>query len=123
MISLDEEALVCDFAEYYRIYDYRELAPTRAALLAVGLRDSSRIKKRISGQDVSTDTMLLMAIYDRVSWLAWAKTEDGQKGRNRPASLVAAVLKEPNDIQGFTSGKDFLNERNRILKREVTHGN
>jgi len=46
MIKLDENALICDFAETYHIYDYRQLPPTRVAVFACGLRDDSRIKMK-----------------------------------------------------------------------------
>ena len=41
MIATDEDALICDFAETYHIYDYRSLDVEYAATLAYGLRDDS----------------------------------------------------------------------------------
>ena len=37
MINLDEGALICDFAETYHIYNYREFEPFYVATLANGL--------------------------------------------------------------------------------------
>ncbi len=34
MIAVDEDALVCDLAETYGIYDYRQLPITRVAVFA-----------------------------------------------------------------------------------------
>lgn len=39
MVAVDEEALICDFAETYNILDWRELPCRTAAILASGLRN------------------------------------------------------------------------------------
>jgi len=48
MIHTDEDALICDLAETYHIFNYRELPPSLAATLSVGLKDDSRIKKEVA---------------------------------------------------------------------------
>ena len=60
MISLDESALICDFAETYHILDYRALPLKLAAVLACGLRDDSRIKMKLAGMKLNPETMLLL---------------------------------------------------------------
>lgn len=118
MIKLSEEALICDFAEVYHIYDYKQLPPTRVAVFACGLRDNSRIKMKLSGQTVPFDTLIMAGIADRLSILVWAQTKDGQKGKNKPPmlinSLVAKERKETDAIV-FQSGEDFEKARNKIL--------
>lgn len=119
MISEDEGALICDLAETYQIYDYRQLPPTRVAVFAVGLKDDSRIKMKLSGQRVSLNTLLLACIADRLSILVWAQTKDGQKGINRPAMLVEALTEKGSrgaDVIVFNSGEDYEKTRNRIIK-------
>ena len=111
MLRLDETAVICDFAETYHLTDYRALPATRAAALAVGLRENSRIKMRLTGVRLSTDTALLAAMTDRLSLLLWAKTQDAANGRNRPASILDALLHpegKPADTRAFASGEDFL---------------
>lgn len=118
MIKLDESALICDLAETYHIYDYRQLPPTKVAVFACGLRDNSRIKMKISGQTVPFDTLLLAGVADRLSILVWVKTKDGQKGKNRPPMMVDALTKkEPKktDIIAFYSGEDYENTRNALI--------
>ena len=44
MAARDEDALVCDMAETYHIFDYRALPLFLAARLACGLREDSRSK-------------------------------------------------------------------------------
>src|SRR5690606_41619993 len=109
MISEDEEALICDLAETYHIYDYRRLPPLTVAVFSLGLRDNSRIKMKLSGQEVPLEVMLWAGIYDRLSLLLWAQTKDGQKGRNRPTMITEILLKreKENDIMAFHSGEEF----------------
>lgn len=120
MISHDEDALICDLAETYHIYDYRQLPPSRVAVFAIGLKDNSRIKMKLSHQKATLETILLAGIVDRLSILVWGKTEDGQKGRNKPAMMTDALInKEPTttDVIVFNSGKDFHESRNRLIKK------
>lgn len=77
MISLDEDALVCDLAETYQIYDYKQLPLNQVAVFAYGLRDDSRIKQMMSDQIVPLETTLLASIVDRLSLSLWLQTKDG----------------------------------------------
>lgn len=119
MIRLDEDALICDLAETYNIYDYKQLPATKVAVFACGLRDESRIKTELSRQKVPLDTLLLAGISDRLSILTWFQTEDGQKGRNRPAMLVDMLTgktpEKSKDVIAFNSGEDFKNTRKRLI--------
>lgn len=119
MIKTDEEALICDLAETYQIYDYRQLPTTRVAVFACGLRDDSRIKMKLSGQLVPIDTLLLAGISDKLSTLVWFQTEDGQKGKNRPTSLINLLTnskeESKKDVVVFDSGEDFVRTRNQLM--------
>lgn len=117
MIKMDENALICDLAETYQIYDYRKLPPLTLAVFAVGLRDDSRIKIIISGSKVSTQTMLLAGVLDRLNLIIWQKTEDGSKGRNRPKPVLDWLQEKESDVSAFTTGKDFEEERQRIVEK------
>ena len=118
MIKFDEDALICDLAETYQIYDYQQLPPYRVAIFAIGLRENSRIKMKFSGTKVPLDVLLQSAVVDRLGLLVWAKTEDGQKGRNRPKSVVESLFgeKTESEVSAFTSGEEFEKERQRLLK-------
>ena len=91
MISLDEDALICDLAETYQIYDSRQLPPSRMAVFASGLKNDSRIKMIITGQ----------------------------KGKNKPAMLVEFLTsgekKQSKDVVVFNSGEDFKKSRIRLI--------
>lgn len=123
MIALDEDALICDLAETYQIYDYKQLPLNQVAVFAYGLRDDSRIKQRMSDQIVPLETTLLASIVDRLSLSLWLKTKDGQKGVNRPASIAELLTKnnkeegDERDYLVFESGEDFENYRKALLAK------
>lgn len=113
MIGLDEQALTCDMAETYGIYDIWALPVKTAATLAAGLRPFSRIKAEMYGLGVPLDAFMQASILDHLRLLWWAKTEDGQKNRNRPQSITEILMpkeKEEPDVQTFVSGEDFDKE-------------
>ena len=126
MIKIDENALICDLAETYHIYNYRQLPADLVAVFSVGLHENARIKMAMSGQRVPLETLLLASIADRVGILAWQNTEDGHKGRNAPKEFVSILTEEPKEREEsvFKSGEDFENTRAQILKDlEVNNGN
>lgn len=119
MIKKHEDALICDLAETYHIYDYKQLPPSRVAVFALGLRDDSRIKMKISGQEVPIERLLLAGIADRLSTLVWFQTEDGQKGKNRPVMFVDLLTNKAEsekDVITFSSGEEFTEARSRLLE-------
>ena len=110
MLATDADALICDLAEVYGIFDYRALPVSMLATLASGLREDSRIKMRLSGGKVPRRDLLLAAAVDRLSLLVWGMTEDAKRGTNRPKSLVAAFLEEsddPGEVMAFDSADAF----------------
>lgn len=123
MIALDEDALICDLAETYQIYDYKQLPLNEVAVFAYGLRDDSRIKQIMYDQIVPLETTLLASIVDRLSLSLWLQTKDGQKGVNRPASIADQLIKrdksenDGKDYLVFESGEDFENYRKALLAK------
>lgn len=121
MIKIDEDALICDLAETYQIYEYRRLPARLVAVFSVGLREDSRIKMKLSGRKLSNDVLLNAIIADRLTTLVWFKTNDGQKNRNRPQSLLMTMLGETpqqkarKEVRSFSSAKAFEEYRNKIL--------
>lgn len=103
MIAFDEDALICDFAETYGIYDYKAFPVNLCATLAAGLRDTSRIKTKIGGLNTTIDIILLAHIIDSVNTLVWFQTEDGHKNKNRPESILDRLMNTPEDEPEFLS--------------------
>lgn len=112
MIAKDEDALVCDLAETYHVFDYKALPPKQAAVFAVGLSNDSRIKRSMSGQKHTSTTLLLAAIADGVNILAWQRTKDGQRNTNRPDSILKAMTEEEkDDLAAFDSIAEYETAR------------
>ena len=109
MLQCDRDALLCDFAETYHIYSFEGLPVRTLAALASGLRDDSRIKMQLSGAKISMRDAVAVATLDRLTWLAWAKSEDGKHGRNRPKSLLSILMGEEkeDEIEAFQEAEDF----------------
>ena len=97
MIDLDEDALICDLAETYQVYDYKQLPLQTVAVFAYGLKDDSRIKQLLSDQIAPVERVLLASMVDRLSMLLWIQSKDGQKGVNRPTSIAELLTKNHKD--------------------------
>lgn len=119
MAAKDEDALVCDFAQTYHIYDYTALPCRLAATLAAGLQPESRSKMALSGATATTEQMLLASIADRLGWLVWVQTKDGQKGRNRPESFVSILRGDTKkeQFETYSSGTAFEAARAALIHR------
>lgn len=120
MIALDEDALICDLAETYNIYDYKGLPLHTVATLSCGLRETSRIKQKITGVNVTQTDQLLSICADKLSWLVWAKTESAQKNEGMPKSIYKALMNmkedsDREDVEAFNSPEAF-EERLRSIR-------
>lgn len=60
--------------------------------LAFGLHEDSRVKMHFSNQKIPTDRILLARITDELAFQSWAQTKDAQRNRNRPKSILQAML-------------------------------
>lgn len=115
-----EDELICDLAETYCIYDYEGLPPNKVAAFCFGLKDDSRVKMRVSKQRITLDQMLLARIADELAFIAWSKTVDGQKNRNRPASILESLMHPGNekneDYNSYASGEEFAAAWRKIME-------
>lgn len=111
MVALDESSLICDLAEAYHVFDWRSLPPFTAAALACGLGADSRIIRKISGAPAPVNTLLLAMITDALNTIAWQNTKDAQAGRNRPKSVLRAIMSagagEEAESASFDSVEEF----------------
>ena len=78
MLSFDRNAVICDLAETYHIYDYRALPVMTLAALVSGLRPDSRIKLKMANIKETSSEVLLIQIFDilqlmRYQWFATKK--------------------------------------------------
>lgn len=108
MLKTDEDSFICDLAEYYHIYDYKQFPATYISTLAQGLPDKSRIKLKLSNSKVALKDILLASCADALNVLVWMKTKDAQHGWNKPKSIVQAFFDdEEKETVGFDSGEEF----------------
>lgn len=118
MIATDENALICDLAETYNIYDYRSLPVKLAATYSAGLRENSRIKMKLRG-DVLGDSerTLLALIFDLVARSGWI-------GEGTPPSMFDAMYgelperkAEQKKNRSFSSPQEYEQARKKIIER------
>lgn len=115
MLNVGEDILKCDMAETYHIYVTDWYDPpfpiSYLADLAVGLKDDSRIKMKMSERRLSLDQVLQTFIVDKLSALIWQNTKDGHKGRNFPKSLYQTLEgldeKKKDELEKFETIEDF----------------
>ena len=118
MIAVDENALICDFAETYNIYDYRSLPVKLAATYSAGLRENSRIKMRLRGDTLGdSDRSLMAMIYDALAMLGWI-------GYGEPPSMLKAMYGElpeaptaTKEIKSFDTPEDYERARKEMIER------
>ena len=84
--------MICDLAQTYHIFDWRELPPSMVATLVIGLPRNSRVKRKLSGIDLDLNEMLIAMAVDSLNILIWQNTRDGQKNRNHPKSIYKALM-------------------------------
>lgn len=118
--------MICDLAEVYGIYRFQDFSPLYISILVSGLGEESRTKKAITGQKADMKTMLLAGCLDALNLILWSKTKDAEHGKNRPKSMVDALMhgdveKKPEKSEGFSNPDDMLKERERILN-EIKRG-
>ncbi len=121
MLKVDKDALVCDLAETYGIYNWRSLPISLVATFSAGLRDDSRIKLKMSGQELPLRDLLIAGIFDYTALLVWSKTKDAERNRNRPESILKSILQtdkgDNDEVMKYASGEDFVKDRMRILAK------
>ena len=101
--------MICDLAETYHVFNYRELPVKLLATLVSGLRADSRVKMAINGTNVPTTTLIMAMTYDRINQWVWMNTKDGRRNKNKPASLAEALMAKPKEKthEVFDSGEEF----------------
>ncbi len=80
MLGADRDALLCDLAETYHIYDLKALPVLTLAALSFGLREDSRIKMKLAGLTYIPPVFLLASTCDNIALLRYnlfASENDG----------------------------------------------
>lgn len=111
MRASDEDALICDFAQYYGLYSFDGIPIRTQAMLAVGLPKEARIMKKLSGIEQEETVLLLAGILDELRIINWRGTKDAKHRRNFPKSILDELLhgkeREKEKAKSFSNGEDF----------------
>lgn len=77
------------------------------AALAIGLREDSRIKMRLSGRSITLDQVLAAAALDELRFIAWTKTKHGKRYTGK--SILKELMDPPkkNEYESFDSPEEL----------------
>lgn len=119
---INEDELICDMAQYYHIYNYRNMDLSLIATLSAGLPEDSRSMRIISGQKISRTELMLACLYDDFNTYLWSMTKDAKHGRNKPESIAKKWLgmdekKETEKTRSFATPQEFERAKAKILGR------
>jgi hypothetical protein len=111
-MRLDEDLLICDFAETYKIYDIRALKPFTAGSLAYGLRPDSRIKLKNSGMEMPSLYLLATRMVDELTLARWPYTEAAKNGE-KPQLLMDLLFnggsnQKEREQAGYDTPEEFM---------------
>lgn len=95
--------------------DMKALPLRTAAALAVGLREDSRAKLKLSGRRFGFDQILQMRIFDCLNWLKWSRSRACELGYSAPPPLeeiieqniLQAQKREEQRLMGFDSPEEL----------------
>jgi hypothetical protein len=102
-------------AETYHVLNWRELPLKTAAVLASGLHEDSRSLRKLTGQKLRSEQYTQLAILDELRLLRWMRTKDAAHGRNKPDSILDAMLQEEKKVTGFRTPEEFEARRQKII--------
>lgn len=120
MITEDENAYICDMAQYYHIYDYKSIPIDLVVILSAGLPDDSRIMRKLKHQPLSLSELMLASIYDDLNLLLWSFSKDGGHNRNKPQSVVQILTgeeKNNNQNVSFNTSNEYEEMKAKILRK------
>ena len=88
--------------------DYKEVRPSVVATLAVGLPESSRIKRKYSGINLTLEQMLLAMLVDGVNISIWQRA--GGKKSKKPMSIFKKLTekeKPKDELMSFRTPEEY----------------
>ena len=109
MLSADRDALLCDLAETYQIYDVYGFRPRQVAIYAAGLRGDSRIKMKMDGVHPRLSLEIFAHIADELALLRYYFT--AKDGDDTPVLFTDLIresyYEKTSSSEGFDSGEAF----------------
>lgn len=109
MLSFDRDALLCDMAETYGIYDIKAFKPKQIAMYACGLHPDSRIRSKLDGIYPMNTMEVLAHIADELKIIRHYFT--AEKSDPMPTFFTELIHEDEKrskkNAQGFQSGEAF----------------
>lgn len=113
LMGNSEDLLICDFAQFYHVYDIETLRPSVAAALAMGLPEESRTKKKIAGVNATLDQLLMAMILDDLNLLLWTKQKHKGSKPKRVYQILTKPKEKKEELMAFRSPGDYEKWRQR----------
>lgn len=104
--------MVCDLAETYKIYNYKDFEINYIAKLVRGLSQSSRVFMHLNDSALPVEQMLLAGIADRLGLLLWQNTDGRAK---MPDLILDNFAKKEKETCSYYSAEDFERARKEML--------
>lgn len=97
--------MICDFAQYYHVLNWRELPLKLAAALAFGLPEDSRTVRKKHNMPTTMQVMLEAMSSDYLAYILYAM--GGLK--ERPKSIVESMVEASTESSHltFATGAEF----------------
>lgn len=118
MLATDRDALLCDMAETYHIWDYEALPVETLAALASGLRDNSRIKMKLAGLKYIPVETVLPQIADRLTLIYYFLGSIKEDPQLLTDVMLGKVKSQPV-ASSFVSGEDFKKAWERMTRGDI----
>lgn len=117
MLAADKDAVICDLAETYGIFDYKALPVNMLAVLVLGLRENSRIKTKMHGyerREIPLDVLMAKCVdYLALLLYVWAH------GKNDalPEMMIDYMFNGGDEEKGgFETFEEYEAARQRFFK-------
>lgn len=91
------------------------------ATLVLGLGDNSRVKRKITGNKLTIEQMLIALMVDNLQFISWTKTKSAQKGHNMPESVFNKLMgfdkkNTKDELNSFSSPEEYEAWRTQKMK-------
>ena len=115
MVVTDEDALICDMAETYHVYDMESLPISFVSTLAAGLRPDSRIRSKMAGVETHLNIEYLLAYcVDNIILIRKMLGDSSDMPELFTDRML--VAQKPKEWVLFDSGADFTREWNKLTR-------
>lgn len=107
VIADSEDFLICDFAQFYHVLEYKELRPSLAATLAMGLPEESRTKRKLTGVNLTLDQMLMSLILDDFNAFLYSRRKHKGPKPKQVFMMLTKPEKPKDELMSFRTPAEY----------------